>query len=75
MRIRNHFIVEFQLPAFKGYKWNLLQTLLVAIVPLPITLIVQTLPQYLSIPSATVPTVTELAVIPPGTCKKGVRMQ
>ena len=72
MQIRNHFIFEFQLPDFKGNKGNLLQTLLVATVPLPITLIVQTLPQNLSIPSVTVPTVREVAFVPPGTCKKGV---
>jgi hypothetical protein len=75
MRIRNHFIFEFQLPTVKGNKWNLLQTLLIATVPPAITLVVQTLPQNLSIPSVTVPTVTEVAFIPPGTCKKGAPMQ
>ena len=70
MRIRNHFMFEFQLPTFKGNKCNLLQTLLIVTVPPAIVLVVQTLPQNLSIPSATVPTVTEIAVIPPGTCKK-----
>ena len=71
MQIRNHFIFEFQLPTFKGNKWNLLQTLLIATVPAAITLVVQTLPQNLSIPSVTVPTVIAVTFCPPGTCKKG----
>ena len=52
-----------------SYSMYLLHTLLVATVPDPITFVVKTLPQNLSMPSLTVPTVKDAALFPPGILK------